>query len=247
MSLVRHHFRSEVLSLSTSMSVVLPDADPGSDGYPTLYLLHGLTDDDTAWVRYSGIERYAATRGLAVVMPQVHRSFYCDEAHGNRYWTFLTQELPTVAHRSYPLTTQRARTYVAGLSMGGYGAIKWALREPERFAAAASLSGALGLAQRTKPGEGSLDPGLWDHIFDGKSIVDSDDDVVALVGRAGSSTDLPKLYVCCGTDDALFAENDAFIVAADQAGVEVTTDFGPGLHDWNYWDRKITDVLAWLP
>jgi putative tributyrin esterase len=249
MSLIRQHFRSEVLELSTSLTLLVPDRPPqGTTGHPTLFLLHGLSDDDTMWVRQTAIERYAALRGIAVVMPQVHRSYYSNEAHGGDYWTFLTDELPTLLDQVFKLSTDPSERFVAGLSMGGYGAMKWALREPGAFAAAASLSGALGLAQRTIAGPGTLDARLWDAIFDSKPIVDTDDDVVALLQRrAAEGADLPELYVCCGTEDALYAENVRFVDAAEAAGVALTTSFGPGIHEWAYWDERIRDVVDWLP
>lgn len=249
MSLVRLQFRSEVLELSTSLTMLLPDREPDSAlGHPTLYLLHGLSDDDTMWVRQTAIERYAAERGLAVVMPQVHRSYYSDEVHGNHYWTFLTQELPQLLGHGFRLTSDPNGRFVAGLSMGGYGAMKWALREPGTFRAAASLSGALGLAQRTLGGRGTLDARLWDTIFDTQPIVGSDDDVIALVQRrAAEGARIPDLYACCGTEDALFDENIRFLEAASAAGVRVETSFGPGAHEWTYWDARIRDVVAWLP
>jgi putative tributyrin esterase len=249
MSLIRQHFRSEVLELSTSLTLLVPDQPPrGATGHPTLFLLHGLSDDDTMWVRQTAIERYAAQRGIAVVMPQVHRSYYSDEAHGGEYWTFLTGELPTLLDQVFKLSADPAERFVAGLSMGGYGAMRWALREPGAFAAAASLSGALGLAQRTVGGPGTLDPRLWDAIFDSQPIVGTDDDVVALVRRRAAAGDaLPDLYVCCGTEDALYAENVRFVDAAEAAGVALTTSFGPGIHEWGYWDQRIRDVVDWLP
>ena len=157
MALLNCDVFSDVLGLSTSLTVILPqatttqigmtgnarDADP-----PLLYLLHGLSDDHTIWLRRTSIERYVAPLGLAVVMPQVHRSFYTDEVYGNRYWTFLSEELPELVHGFFRLSRRRADTFVAGLSMGGYGAMKWALRCPERFAAVASLSGAVDIASR---------------------------------------------------------------------------------------------------
>lgn len=247
MSLVAQYFRSETLGLSTSMRVVLPDVEPGPEGYATLYLLHGLTDDDTAWTRYSEIERLASARNLAVVMPQVHRSYYSDEAHGNRYWTFLTEEVPVVAHRTFHLATHRSRRFVAGLSMGGYGAIKWALRRPDEFCAVASLSGALGLAQRTQPGAGSLDHRLWDHIFDGQTIVGTDNDALELVRRVADQANVPELFVSCGTEDALLDENLRFVNAAEAAGLPIKSTFTPGGHDWDYWNESIRAVLDWLP
>src|SRR5436309_41301 len=99
MAHLRCDFFSEVLGLSTSMTVLLPQRTTTqigmagaarADGHPVLYLLHGLSDDDTTWLRRTSIERYVAPLGLAVVMPQVHRSFYSDEVHGGRYWTFLS-------------------------------------------------------------------------------------------------------------------------------------------------------------
>src|SRR5215216_920350 len=131
MAHLRCDFFSETLSLSTTMTVILPQQTSTQIGMtgaqregppPVLYLLHGLSDDDTIWLRRTSIERYVAPLGLAVVMPQVHRSFYTDEAAGGRYWTFLSEELPEIVSRFFWVSTTRADTFVAGLSMGGYGA-----------------------------------------------------------------------------------------------------------------------------
>src|SRR3954451_16849323 len=133
MALLRCDFFSDVLGLSTSMTVILPQStsaqigmsgSAGSGAPPVLYLLHGLSDDDTTWLRRTSIVRYVAPLGLAVVMPQVHPSFYTDQAHGGRYWTFLSEELPAVVSSLFRITDRREDTFVAGLSMGGYGAFK---------------------------------------------------------------------------------------------------------------------------
>lgn len=102
------------------------------------------------WMRRTNIERYAAARNLAVVMPAVGRSFYQDMAAGPRYWTFLSEELPAIMRGFFPLSEKRADNFAAGLSMGGYGAMRLALAHPERFAAAASFSGALDYARRLR-------------------------------------------------------------------------------------------------
>src|SRR5256886_3273017 len=133
MALVRCEFFSTTLQLGTSMSVLLPDEPVRGAEYPTLYLLHGLGDDDTAWTRYTAIERYVEPLRLAVVMPQVHRSFYTDEVSGGRFWTFLSEELPEVAGGYFRLSDRPADTFVAGLAMGGYGAGQWGLRPPRRL------------------------------------------------------------------------------------------------------------------
>jgi putative tributyrin esterase len=251
MALLRCDFFSESLALSTSMTVILPQrastqigmtgrVRPGA--HPTLFLLHGLSDDDTIWVRRTSIERYVSELGLAVVMPQVHRSFYADEVHGNRYWTFISQELPALARSFFPLSARREDTFVAGLSMGGYGAFKLALRHPDRFAAAASLSGVLDVMALTRQPEALVDFG---DIFG--PHVPADSDLLTLLSGADPAT-LPALYACCGTEDiSIIDANRRFAAVARDRGVELTTHFGPGQHEWGYWDTTIQDVLAWLP
>ncbi len=251
MALLRCDFFSESLGLSTSMTVLLPQTTSGQIGMtgaagdgapPVLYLLHGMSDDDTIWLRRTSIERYVAPLGLAVVMPQVHRSFYADEVSGNRYWTFLSEELPGIVETFFRVSTRREDTFVAGLSMGGYGAVKWALRQPERFAAAASLSGVLDAATLY---ERIPDPMLT-RIFGPDGPRDTDGDLLALVGKADPVT-TPALHVTCGTEDPLLPGNRRFLAAAEAAGVAVTSDFGPGSHEWGVWDALIQEVLAWLP
>lgn len=251
MARLRCDFYAESLGMCTSMTAILPEptANIGVQAHrvaadpPTLYLLHGLSDDDTTWTRQTSIERYAAEYGLAVIMPQVHRSFYTDQVHGHRYWTFLSEELPAIVARFFRLSSRREDTFVAGLSMGGYGALKWALRDPQRFAAAASLSGALDVA-RLSSAAFADDPGLWQRAFGEAPVDGTENDLMHLVEAAGP--DLPRLYLCSGTEDHVYPTNLRFVEACRAAGVAVSTDFGPGDHEWSYWDRKIQDVLAWF-
>ena len=129
--------------------------------------------------------------------------------------------------------------------MGGYGALKWALRQPGRFAAAASLSGALDVARRRDHPTRPLDPAVWHTVWGDRAVAGADDDTMALLERAGD--DLPALYVACGTEDFLHEDNVRFVETARRRDVPLTVDFSPGDHDWAYWDAKIQDVLAWLP
>ncbi len=251
----RVDFFSDALSLSTSMTVLLPQRTTTQIGMtgrttdgppPVLYLLHGLSDDDTIWLRRTSIERYVAPLGLAVVMPQVHRSFYTDEHYGGAYWTFLSEELPRLVHDWFRLSDRREDTFVAGLSMGGYGALKWALRQPERFAAAAGLSGALDVTGLRTRRERPEDPRLFDRVFGDDGPAGTPEDLRWLLAQADATT-MPPLYVCCGTEDALIDDNRALVDEMGAAGMNVTSDFGAGEHDWAYWDATIQDVLAWLP
>jgi enterochelin esterase-like enzyme len=138
-------FHSEVLDLRNTMHVLLPQRTMAerqskrAPKYRVLYLLHGHSDDHTAWQRWTSIERYVEGLNLAVVMPAGYLSFYTDMAYGPRYGQFISEEVPAVVHDLFPLSSEREDTFVAGLSMGGYGAFKLALTYPERFAAAAKM------------------------------------------------------------------------------------------------------------
>ena len=255
MAHLRCDFFSESLSLSTTMTVLLPQQTATQIGMagrqldgppPVLYLLHGLSDDDTIWLRRTSIERYVAALGLAVVMPQVHRSFYADQAAGGRYWTFLSEELPELVSTFFNVSSRRDDTFVAGLSMGGYGAMKWALRQPERFAAAASLSGALHLERLRSLPARPEDPQLFTRVFGDEPVGDTPHDLWWLIGRA-DPTQLPTLWVGCGIDDPLHDSNVRFVEVCAAAGIDVATSFVDGEHEWGLWDREIQHVLAWLP
>lgn len=260
MAHLRCDFVADSLGLATSMTVLLPqrsstrigvEGGAGDGPPPVLYLLHGLSDDDTAWVRNTAIERYVEELGLAVVMPQVHRSFYLDQAYGGNYRTFLTQELPQVVGRFFRVSARREDTFVAGLSMGGYGALTWALTDPGRFAAAASLSGALDVAALSAGPAREEDPRMWERIVGGPNLggtdlSGTDADPFALLTRADPAA-VPPMYLCCGTEDPLFEDSLRFAERASAAGLSVTSSFARGGHEWGYWDARIRDVLDWLP
>jgi putative tributyrin esterase len=265
---MRTDFFAESLGMGTSMVVLMPqevagigmggaDGEGGADGagagatggsaipagVPVLYLLHGLSDDCTIWERRTSIERYASERGIAVVMPEVRRSFYTDEAVGEKYWTFVSEELPQLLARTFRISTAREDTFVAGLSMGGFGAFKLALNHPERFAAAASLSGALDpTALDLSEHAGHLAERIWS----GQDIAGTADDLMGLL-RSADPTTLPRLFLDCGTEDHLVTQNQAFIDLAEERSVDLTSRLRPGIHAWDFWDRGIQDVLDWLP
>ena len=223
-------------------------ADAGGAGaadgpaVPVLYLLHGLSDDCTIWERRTSIERYATEKGIAVVMPEVRRSFYTDEAVGEQYWTFIAEELPQLIARTFRVSTAREDTFVAGLSMGGFGAFKLALNHPERFAAAASLSGALDVAALDLDWAGTLGQRVWD----GRDTAGTADDLLGLLAASDPAA-LPALFLDCGTEDQLLDHNRRFLAVADERGVELASRLRPGAHTWEFWDQGIQDVLDWLP
>lgn len=254
MILTELNFFSESLGLRSTMNVILPQPTPGEIGRPsyrTLYLLHGRSDDHTAWQRWTSIERYVEGLNMAVVMPAVNLSFYTDMMHGGRYWTFVSEELPALVRRIFPLSPARADNFVAGLSMGGYGAFKLALAHPERFAAAASLSGAVDIRYIVAEDGPDRDE-VWlagmRNIFgaDLKKVADSENDLRTLARQAAQAEETPRLYQCCGSEDFLYQNNLGFRNFLRALPLDLTYEEGPGEHTWNYWDKMIQRALDWM-
>jgi len=250
------NFLSETLTMHSTMVVLMPQrllADVKSKRrpkYKTLYLLHGYTDDHTAWMRWSSIEKYVEGLNLAVVMPAANVSFYTDMAYGKNYFQFISEEVPAVAREMFSLSAAREDNFIAGLSMGGYGAYKIALTLPDRFAAAASLSGALDVTSTVK-GHGLHDEKIWsaemrNAFGDAGKVGGSRHDLFALAKKAARTPVKPRLYQCCGTEDFLYADNVRFRDAVRKLPFDHTYEEGPGEHEWGYWDRMIQRVLKWM-
>lgn len=258
MAFLECRFFSESLGLSCEMNVILPQATSGQIGmkgkvrakkHPTLWLLHGMSDDHTIWARRTSIERYAAAKGLAVIMPAANLSWYQDMASGPAYGKFFREELPAIAQSFFPLSDRREDNFVAGLSMGGYGAFLLALSQPERFAAAASLSGALDVAGIVQERDDRFRIVMRAVFGDPEAIQGSGSDLFSLVSRkAEAGVQLPSLYACCGGADHLVRDSRRFVDQAKKLGLPIVYEEHPGrAHTWDYWDDQIQSVLDWLP
>ena len=256
MALLDIHFFSKILMNQAAVSVLLPDEGEGP--FPVLYLLHGISNDHTHWVRKSNVERYAAAHRLAVVMPSVGRSYYADQKVGYDYFTYVAQELPQVMGAMFPLSQRRDDTFVAGLSMGGYGAVKLALNYPERYGAAASFSGCLDLEGLigSMTAQGLASQPLPDKLRRGadelkralgspEEFSGSPNDLMSLA-KAADPARCPALYLSCGTEDPLMGCNRSFTAMLDQNGIPYTWFDGPGGHDWEFWDSQIRQALEWM-
>lgn len=260
MALFHSHFFSETLGFQTGATVIVPQPSSACqigvsvtkqhrETWPCLWLLHGLSDDHTAWTRRTAIERYAEAAGIAVVMPNVHRSFYTNMVHGGAYWDFLHAELPALMRSFFPLSPAKCDNAVAGLSMGGYGAFQWALRQPNAFQAAASLSGVMNISERyrqtRKDESDTLRLNTVLSIFGDTDPKDGPGDLLALTAALGDTA--PPLLQICGTEDFLYEDNVTFREHARRCGTPLEAREGPGDHNWGYWDQEIQTVLAWLP
>ena len=244
MAFFRTHFFSDALGVCTRANVILPDRPDPAVPLPALYLLHGLSDDETIWMRRTSLELFAGDRNLAVVMPDGGRSFYSNLRTGQRFFDYVAEELPSLMERWFRFDTRREGRFVAGLSMGGYGALKLALSRPGRYAAAAGLSSVCDIRwirgnsaiweTLVPPGEAEPPPAL---------------DLFPLAERVAAlpAAERPALFQYCGTDDFLWQDNLRFREHLRKLGLDARWEEGPGGHSWENWNERIQHVLAWLP
>lgn len=253
MACTEFHYYSRVLDIDVTVSVILPEVKTmlEQDGkpLPTLYLLHGLSDDHTHWIRQTRLEFYARRYRLAIVMPCVNRSFYTDMKHGAKYFTFVSEELPKVMELYFPLSHQREDRFAAGLSMGGYGAMKLGLVRPESYAAVASLSGAVEMEadffRHSVQKDDAFLRELNDIFGPFEEFMQSDNCLTRVAERLDPSK-APRMYMACGTADFLFDSNEDFVRRfGEKFSIQYETEEGAA-HTWDFWDRQIEKVLAWL-
>lgn len=241
MSLVTVNFGSWALGKSASFRAVIPD-NPSED-IPTMYLLHGLSDDYSCWSRFSRIEQYAEAHGMAVIMPDGDRSFYEDMAYGQAFYTHISKEIVERSRRMFRLSDKREKTFIAGLSMGGYGAFKIAMRNPDMFAGACSLSGVTDIVARIARNE--WDPDMKLVFGDDRmtAIRGSDADLFALAEKMKHNPNAPKLLQICGTEDFLWEDNLRFKDHVRTLGLDHIWEEHPGSHTWEFWDLHIRTAL----
>ncbi len=249
MAFIHIEHTSESVKVNLPLNLIIPDPAEIKDvpvrERKVLYLLHGLSDDASAWQRYSSIEIYARRYGIVVVMPTVGRSFYIDQPNGQRYFTYLVEELPRYLEAVFGIKPIRENTLIAGLSMGGYGAMKAALLHPERYFAAASFSGVLSLAimdaQSDHPNRREFEL-LFGNL---SQLTGSEHDPFVWLQRAAQKPDmLPRMYVSCGLQDDIYPLTVMFRDACRKLGLPLEYDEAEGRHEWSFWDKQIQQFLA---
>ena len=209
------------------------------DKYKCLYLLHGLSDDHTIWMRRTSIERYASEYGICVVMPNVGRSFYTDMKYGLKYYTFVAKELPKIIQDFLPVSDRREDNYVAGLSMGGYGALKIAMRECDSFCAGAGLSSVADI-YRPDFNETKI------PIFGENLEIPDDDNLFTLAEKYNSNPNKPRIYMGIGTSDFMYDDNVKLRKHFESLDFDYTYRESEGVHNWAFWDEYIQYVLKWM-
>ncbi len=249
MALIDLKFYSEALGMQAEAYIVIPQKSTAGEigiagksddkEYKCLYLLHGLSDDHTIWLRRTSIERYAADYGVCVIMPCGGKSFYTDMKYDMKYFTYITEELPRVVSEFLKVSTKREDTYIAGLSMGGYGALKAALKKPEKYCAAAGLSSVADIKN------GMFDGVLVPVFGEGVNIPD-DEDLFWLAENTNKNPQKPRIYMGVGTEDFLYQDNLKLKAKFEQLDYDYTYRESAGMHEWDFWDEYIQYVLKWM-
>jgi putative tributyrin esterase len=235
---INYHSRS--LQKASSFNIVFPDDPAISRPWSVFYLLHGLSDDHTIWMRRTSIERYVEGLPLVVVMPDGGRGWYTNAAVGYAHEDDLVKDVVGLVDRTFPVTAERSGRAIGGLSMGGYGAVKLGLKHHEMFASVNSHSGSVG-AQRDLKLMKDLSP-EFERVF-GKSPMGGPEDPAAIVERIDHGR-IPALLLDCGTDDFLLEQNRAFHRHLETLHVAHEYHEFPGGHNWAYWDKHVQEAIA---
>ncbi len=262
MALIQVNYFSQCLMRTVTVNAVIPVDKITFPGMPvrekkpfkTLYLLHGIFGNYTDWADGTRISRWAQDHNLAVIMPSGDNHFYVDcEATGEMYGEFIGKELVDVTRDLFPLSRKRSDTFIAGLSMGGYGAVRNGLKYWETFSHIGALSAGFILDGVIHSSQDSPMPtgrrSFYSHVFGNlDTLTGSDKDYKALIAELKKSgADIPKIYMACGTEDFLLEVNRDYHNYLKAQAVDVTYEEGPGSHEWDFWDTYIHKFLLWLP
>ena len=253
MAFMQCFIRSSVLGKGCNVNVLIPqhyEADGitpgGRQTYKVLYLLHGLSDDYSSWMRRTSIERYLGNLDVVAVMPDVDRSFYTDMKYGLKYWTFISEELPALISQMFPVSTRREDTFVAGFSMGGYGALKLALNHPEKFAAAGAMSSVTDII--SKFGDPRYQGWQFENIFGSpEEVISKGNDLFTALDKTACQAVKPRIIQICGTEDYLWQDNLKLKSAFEKNSYpDYVFESHPGIHSWDFWDVHIQTILKFF-
>jgi len=234
MAVIRMVHGSSSLGKRTDVNIYVPDQI--KDGTKILYLLHGLSDNNEDWFNNTQLIKAVAGRNLIVVCPDGGKSFYSNMNGNYNYFDYIAKELPDYIEKLLPFSGRSEDRYIAGLSMGGYGAFKFALSFPERYAGAASFSGVMDVIERMK-----------NNTFDDLCIKDEEkgdkSDLFYLAKQAEKSTKKPKLYQWCGKSDFLYEDNIKFRDFIKDMEFDYTYKESEGDHNWDCWNEQMKFIL----
>lgn len=267
MSLVTMNFESQYLNSNHEISVILPnkprgispkDYYGGQKRYKVLWLLHGTYGDHSDWLRRTNIELYACEKDLIVVMPSALNSNYsnwdkCMMGYG--MYDYLTEELMPLIYNWFPASDRREDNFIAGLSMGGRGTIKYAVNHPDKFVAAAVLSAApVDFHELTEEYLQLNNPfslrmkGMVENAGGLEAFLNSSENVWDILDSLARTGKLPRLLFACGKEDTMIYDNlNKFKKHADKIGLKAEYLVLDGYrHEWRFWDLAIQHALEFF-
>ena len=259
MAILQVSLFSNSLMRTVPVTVILPvdkseNTKQEPKEYPTLYLLHGILGSSLDWLSGTRIERWAMEHDLCVVMPSGDNAFYVDrKGSNNLYGQFIGEELVELTRKMFPLSRKREDTFIGGLSMGGFGALRAGLKYHQTFGAICALPAAIeveGYAKRTNDNElFFLNRSYVEECFgDLSNVLESDNNPKYLVKKLASEGAIfPNIYMCCGNNDLLLKNNQDFSDYLTKFDVKHKFVIGEGAHEWDFWDTYIKKVIEWLP
>lgn len=256
--ILRGSLFSEALEMTTGVTVILPGSAAGRKPRPVCYLLHGLCGGNGDFAEMSRLPLYAMEHDAVFVMPEAARSFYSDMARGQKFFTYVADELPALVADAFNVSTAREDTAVMGVSMGGYGALKCALSRPERYGKCAAFSSPClylgeGIGSFRGPDGARLaveNLGEQLHrdflaIYGDGLELPPESDIPELARRAAARPDKPAFYAACGDKDGFLEENRRFAADMKALGFDFTYKESPGGHDWRFFDAALEKALRW--
>ncbi len=242
---------SETLQTTVSINIITPTLSilqRSGEKPGVLYLLHGFHGSHQSWITASNILRYCEEHNLVIVMPDMNNSFYVNNTAGIKYLDFCAYELVDFVEKTFSVSKRREDTFICGLSMGGYGAYRIAFERADKFFAAFSLSGALDVISLADNSEGMG----WNETIENTFKLDfgpegektgGENDLLYLAKKVSEKEVKPKLLQYCGRQDFLYDINLKFKSCVENLAFDYEYFESDGIHDWNFWDDKIRDVL----
>ena len=216
--------------------------------FAVIYLLHGLTGNYRNWTDLTKVEEYVRDHSFLIVTPEGGNGWYTDSVANekDKYESYIIQELIPEIDKNFRTIATRDGRAVAGLSMGGYGAIKFGFKYPEKFFIAGSFSGALGVASFTEGNSGQIGRSV-DGIFGAAgSDTRKSNDIFGMLREmnADKIKSLPFIYQSCGTEDFLIQNNRDFMALLSEKKVPHEYRQLPGIHFYTFWNDQIREFLA---
>ncbi len=237
-------FHSASLERDMRYRVLLPQQYESGGRFPVLYLLHGLYGDYLNWDTRTNLENYALDLRLLIVMPDADNSWYTDSATvpQDKFEDYIAKDLISEVDEKYRTIRVRHGRAIAGLSMGGYGAVQLALKYPGLFELAGSLSGAFNAAQNLDTLRPEFAAKLREVFGNEGSRERAENDVLLLLNTS-HQTSYPYFYLGCGTADFFLDTNRAFVMQLSSRKIAYEYHETPGEHTWEYWDRELQSML----